>query len=212
MSHEIRTPLSGIITLTTLLSDDDTLTPYQRDLVNTVRASGTLLLGIVRRPLISHAVTTHRPDPAWSPSSPSLSVQVNDILDFSKLEAGKVSLKDFNFDLQACVESVCDVLVLQAQKKGIELVCYVDTDIPTYVRGDPGAPHRPSAPFGNTFWPSLLTAVPIHSTDLGRLAQVMLNLVNNAIKFTSVGEVKLIVAPAYGTFAARTLHSPSSHS
>jgi signal transduction histidine kinase len=48
MSHEIRTPLSGIITLTTLLSDDDTLTPYQRDLVNTVRASGTLLLGIVR--------------------------------------------------------------------------------------------------------------------------------------------------------------------
>lgn len=139
MSHEIRTPLSGIITLTTLLSDDDTLTPYQRDLVNTVRASGTLLLGIV-----------------------------NDILDFSKLEAGKVSLKDFNFDLQACVESVCDVLVLQAQKKGIELVCYVDTDIPTYVRGDPG-----------------------------RLAQVMLNLVNNAIKFTSVGEVKLVVAPAY---------------
>jgi signal transduction histidine kinase len=63
---------------------------------------------------------------------------VNDILDFSKLEAGKVSLKDFNFDLQACVESVCDVLVLQAQKKGIELVCYVDTSIPTYVRGDPG--------------------------------------------------------------------------
>ena len=60
-------------------------------------------------------------------------------MDFSKLEAGKVSLKDFNFDLQACVESVCDVLVLQAQKKGIELVCYVDTDIPTYVRGDPGA-------------------------------------------------------------------------
>lgn len=48
MSHEIRTPLSGIITLATLLADDDTLTPYQRDLVNTVRASGTLLLGIVR--------------------------------------------------------------------------------------------------------------------------------------------------------------------
>jgi hypothetical protein len=148
--------LSGIITLTTLLSDDDTLTPYQRDLVNTVRASGTLLLGIVRRPLISHAVTTPRPDAAWSPFF--LSVQVNDILDFSKLEAGKVSLKDFNFDLQACVESVCDVLVLQAQKKGIELVCYVDTDIPTYVRGDPGAPHRPQRPV----WKHVL-AITAHS-------------------------------------------------
>lgn len=41
---------------------------------------------------------------------------------------------------------------------------------------------------------------------------MMLNLVNNAIKFTSVGEVKLIVAPAYGTFAARTLDSPFSRS
>ncbi|KAL6071649.1 ATPase/histidine kinase/DNA gyrase B/HSP90 domain containing protein, variant 2 [Balamuthia mandrillaris] len=132
MSHEIRTPLCGIITMTSLLADE-ALTPSQKDLVRTIRASGGILLGIV-----------------------------NDILDFSKLEATQVVLKDLHFDLEKCVESVCDVLVLQAQKKDLELVCYVDPDIPRSVRGDPG-----------------------------RLAQVLLNLVNNAIKFTSKGEVRV---------------------
>ena len=100
MSHEIRTPLCGIITLTQLLADDD-LTPSQKvlnikeqsssvcpnkltiqDLVRTVSASGAILLGIV-----------------------------NDILDFSKLEATKVTLKHLVYNLETCIEGVCDVLV-----------------------------------------------------------------------------------------------------
>jgi signal transduction histidine kinase/DNA-binding response OmpR family regulator len=89
---------------------------------------------------------------------------INDILDFSKMEAGKIELEVLDFDLRDCVETTLKTLALRADEKGLELMCEVAPQTPELVRGD--------------------------ST---RLRQVMLNLVGNAIKFTSAGEVSLKV-------------------
>ncbi|MEW6497460.1 MAG: PAS domain S-box protein, partial [Cyanobacteriota bacterium] len=85
---------------------------------------------------------------------------INDILDFSKLEAGEMQLETIDFDVDHTLESVVDVLAAQVQEKGIELAVLVDSDVPRQLQGDPG-----------------------------RLRQVLLNLVGNAIKFTDAGEV-----------------------
>ncbi len=87
---------------------------------------------------------------------------INDILDFSKAEAGKIQLEREDFSLSVLVEEVVDLMAQQARAKGIELMCYCDPTIP-----------------------SILNA------DYGRLRQVVLNLVSNAIKFTLEGEVVL---------------------
>ena len=85
---------------------------------------------------------------------------INDILDFSKLEAGEMQLEQFDFDLDSCIESVVDVLASQAEEKGLDLAILVENDVPRKLQGDPG-----------------------------RLRQILLNLVANAIKFTKAGEV-----------------------
>ncbi len=85
---------------------------------------------------------------------------INDILDFSKIEAGKLQLECSPFDLGDIVEEALDILAEQARTKGIELLCDIPPSSETQVRGDPT-----------------------------RLRQVLINLINNAVKFTEAGEI-----------------------
>ena len=85
---------------------------------------------------------------------------VNDILDFSKIEAGRLELDRTDFELVPIVESVTTMLASQAQAKGIVLMSYVDASLPRVINGDEG-----------------------------RLRQILVNLVGNAIKFTDKGSV-----------------------
>ncbi len=97
-------------------------------------------------------------------SSDALLTLVNDILDFSKIEAGKLHFEQLAFDLRTTIEDTLELLAEQAQSKGLELIGLVDAAVPIGVLGDPG-----------------------------RLRQILVNLIGNAIKFTSSGEVFLHV-------------------
>ncbi len=89
---------------------------------------------------------------------------INDILDFSKIEAGRMDLEMTDFDLQVAVEEAADLLAERAHAKGLELVTAVGPGVPIVVRG-----------------------------DIGRVRQVLINLLANAVKFTDKGEVVLRV-------------------
>ena len=91
---------------------------------------------------------------------------INDILDFSKIEAGRLEYETIDFNLLALVEDTCSALATQAHSKNLELVTDLDFSIPVMVNGDPT-----------------------------RLRQVLTNLMGNAIKFTTEGEI--VVRTAY---------------
>ncbi len=93
-------------------------------------------------------------------SSESLLTLINDILDLSKIEAGKLDLEMIDFSLHESLGNTMKALGLRAHKKRLELACHIAPDVPEMLVGDPG-----------------------------RLRQVVVNLVGNAIKFTEHGEV-----------------------
>jgi signal transduction histidine kinase/DNA-binding response OmpR family regulator len=92
---------------------------------------------------------------------------INDVLDFSKIEAGKLQLEQIDFELQGVVEDVLDILAARAETRQVELLAFCDPKLPQSVRGDPG-----------------------------RMRQILLNLANNAIKFTEKGEVSIRLEPS----------------
>ena len=102
-------------------------------------------------------------------SADALLIILNDILDFSKIEARKLSLDLVTFSIRDAVGDTLRALAVRAQQKGIELSSHVCGDVPDYVTGDPG-----------------------------RLRQVLVNLVGNALNFTSGGEVSVRVCPEGG--------------
>ena len=97
-------------------------------------------------------------------STEALMGVINDIVDFSKIEAGKLELEMSPFDPVGVLRNVVSLLGARAQSKGLVLDCVVSRDMPRAVRG-----------------------------DAGRLRQVLLNVIGNAIKFTAQGEVKVDV-------------------
>ena len=108
MSHEIRTPMNAVIGMTSLLLDDKTLNPEQRDFIETIRMSGDALMVII-----------------------------NDILDFSKMQENKVILEDQPYDLENCVEEAFDLVAKQASEKNLNLVHTIDKSVPGIIIGDP---------------------------------------------------------------------------
>ncbi|MFH1843483.1 MAG: two-component regulator propeller domain-containing protein [bacterium] len=87
---------------------------------------------------------------------------INDILDFSKIEAGKLELESIPFEPREVVEDVSDIHTLVASEKGLSFICHVNHNVPAFLCGDPG-----------------------------RLRQILMNLVNNALKFTKEGSVTI---------------------
>ncbi|HEU0121490.1 MAG TPA: response regulator, partial [Bryobacteraceae bacterium] len=109
-------------------------------------------------------------------SGEALLTIINDILDFSKIEAGKMQLESINFQPRALIEEVVDLMAERAGVKRLDLVALFDSGLPTMVSGDPG-----------------------------RLRQIVLNLVSNAIKFTSAGEVTIRLSVESSSTAATKL-------
>ncbi len=134
MSHEIRTPLNAVIGMSELCLMTR-LDDIQRGYLEVVKSSAGSLLRLL-----------------------------NDILDLSKIEANKIVLEEIPFSVRKVAEDACDLMCINAARKGLEFSLYVDDQVPHTVYGDPA-----------------------------RLQQIIVNLLGNAIKFTQDGEVHLSV-------------------
>ncbi len=132
MSHELRTPLNGVVGFLNQLRKTS-LDNQQKDYLRTIDLSARMLLGVI-----------------------------NDVLDYSKIEAGKLSIESVEIALREFLDEIVSMFSIQAEDKGLDLVCVIDHRISNDLLGDPL-----------------------------RLTQVLSNLLGNAIKFTEKGEVLL---------------------
>lgn len=131
MSHELRTPMNGILGMSQALRESRQLKSEELEQASVIYRSADALLLIL-----------------------------NDILSFSKIEARKVDLENIDFNLETLVDDVADLMSQAANSKGLEVITYIEPEVPTYLSGDPG-----------------------------RIRQILTNLINNAIKFTFHGQV-----------------------
>jgi PAS domain S-box-containing protein len=135
MSHEVRTPLNGIVGFTNLLLDTP-LSEEQKEYLQTIHLSAEAMIQLT-----------------------------SDMLDFARIESGKFRLELQPCDPRECLEDALDLLTGRAAEKNLELLHWVEDDVPAQVRTDPG-----------------------------RLRQVLTNLIGNAVKFTASGEVEVTLA------------------
>jgi two-component system, sensor histidine kinase and response regulator len=135
MSHEIRTPMNAVIGLNQLMLSTQ-LTPKQRDYTKKIASSANALLGVI-----------------------------NDILDFSKIEAGRMTIDQAPFDLREVLDNLSNVIVGQADAKGLEILFAKESDVPERLIG-----------------------------DALRLGQILINLAGNAVKFTDRGDVVIRIS------------------
>ena len=133
MSHELRTPLNAILGFSQLLSRHAGLSYDQQQ-----------YLGIIIR------------------SADNLLILINNILQMSKIEVGLVTVNNSTFDLQKLLENIEEMLKMQAEKKGLQLIFDYSPNLPKYVE-----------------------------TDESKLRQVLINIIGNALKFTSEGGITL---------------------
>ncbi|MDE1461256.1 hybrid sensor histidine kinase/response regulator [Spartinivicinus poritis] len=132
VSHELRGPMNGILGMSELLMDTS-LTPKQQDYANTIYHAGNELLN-----------------------------QLNQMLDISRLEQDTLKLEKVDFELPGLVEACVNMFRLTAEQRSIELISYLQPDVPAVINSDPN-----------------------------RLQQILLSLLNHAFKQTNAGEILL---------------------
>ncbi|NLK63199.1 MAG: response regulator [Fusobacteria bacterium] len=138
MSHEIRTPLNGIFGMIDLIKLE-TLSKEVEEYVDTIEYSSNLLHKII-----------------------------NDIFDLSKLEQGKIELEYNEIELESYIKKIIDLFIVNAHKKNIEIIYYIESDVPPFI-----------------------------IVDSGKLNQIITNLLGNSLKFTDTGYIYLEIKTEY---------------